>query len=79
MIKLDLSVVIFFYLLFTVILVFILWVFLDRKIKSNTFKIGRKNIWQCAVCKYVYIDPKDAEFSRCPRCKSMNKKGVRSL
>ncbi|MBL7156925.1 MAG: hypothetical protein ISS92_02055 [Candidatus Omnitrophica bacterium] len=76
MIKLDISVVLFFYLFFTVIVVFGIWIWLERGSSFNTFKVDRKDMWQCAVCNYVYIDPKSGDFSRCPRCRSINKKGV---
>ena len=79
MIKLDISLAIFLYLLFTVIIVFVLWIFLERRTKSNDFKIDNKDIWQCSVCRYVYINLKKEDFSRCPRCKSINKKGVYGL
>lgn len=79
MIKLDISVAVFLYLLGTVIIIFLLWIFLDRKSKINSYKVDRKDVWQCSVCRYVYIDQKDTDLSRCPRCKSINKKGVHSL
>ena len=76
MIKLDISIAIFLYLLFSVVIVFILWIFLDRKSKTENFKVDRKNIYQCEICKYVFIDQKNEDFTRCPRCKNINKKGV---
>ena len=74
MIKLDISVALFLYLFFSVICGFALWIWFDRKSKLNTFRVERKNIWQCSVCSYVYIDAKEEDLSRCPRCKSINKK-----
>ena len=74
MIKLDISTALFFYLFFTVICVFGLWVWLDRRSKLSSFRVERKNVWQCSICSYVYIDAKDDDLSRCPRCKRINKK-----
>ena len=76
MIKLDISTALFLYLLSTVVTTFLLWIWFDRDSKLKAFKVEHKNIWQCSVCKYVYANPKDEELSRCPRCKSINKKGV---
>lgn len=77
MIKLDISIALFIYLFFTVIGVLILWIWLERGSGFTAFKVNRENIWQCSVCSYVYIDAKMEDFSRCPRCKSINRKGVR--
>jgi len=79
MIKLDISTALFFYLFFTVICVFVLWLWLDRASRFNLFKVERKNVWQCPVCSYVYIDIKEGDLSRCPRCTSINKKGGEKL
>lgn len=79
MIKLDISTALFLYLFFAVIGVFALWIWLDRAIGFEPYGAERKNIWQCSVCHYVYVDSNEADFSRCPRCKSINQKGVRSL
>ena len=74
MIKLDISTALFIYLFFTVVLVLGLWTWLGRDSLSKTFRIERKDIWQCTVCGYVYVDAENEDFSRCPRCKSINKK-----
>ena len=78
MIKLDISVALFFYLFFTVILVFGLWIWFDRGSRLKLFKSERRNVWQCSVCKYVYTDENNDEFSRCPRCNSINKREVKN-
>lgn len=76
MIKLDISVALFIYLLITVVGVFLLWAWLDRASKFKPFKTERKDMWQCSVCSFVYTDRENQELSRCPRCKRINKKGV---
>jgi len=78
-IKLDISVALFLYLFFTVIVTFALWIWLERDSKVNAFKVSRENVWQCSVCSYVYTDTKNEDFSRCPRCRSINKKEVGGL
>lgn len=74
MIKMDISIALFLYLFSTVIIMFVLWMWLDRRPTFNIFEKGEDNIRQCAVCNFVYMDIKNENFSRCPRCKSMNKK-----
>lgn len=76
MIKLDISVALFLYLFSTVIVVFILWIWLGRSSRFNVFKEDRQDVWQCSVCSYVYRDDKKKVLSRCPQCKSINKKEV---
>jgi len=74
MIKLDISMALFLYLFFTVIGTFALWIWLGRGSKFNAFKVGRESVYQCSVCSYVYVDRKNEDFSRCPRCNSINTK-----
>jgi len=74
MVKIDISLALFFYLFGTVIVTILLWMWLDRKVKFNAFKIGGEDVWQCSICGYVYIDRESENLSRCPRCKSINKR-----
>ena len=74
MIKLDISVALFLYLFSTVIVTFFLWIWLERKSNLSFFRLRQEHAWQCSVCSYVYMDPKDEDFSRCPRCNSINQK-----
>lgn len=75
MIKLDISVIIFLYLFFTVVLILVLWALLGKGSKPFAFRIDRQDVWQCSVCSHVYRDARKAELSRCPQCNSLNKKG----
>jgi len=74
MIKLDLSLAIFCYLFFTVITVFILWVWFEKSSKGRIFGQTRKEVWQCYVCGHIYIESRKEDFSRCPQCKSINER-----
>jgi len=74
MIKLDLSLAIFFYLFFTVIIIFILWVWFERSAGGGAFSQSRKNVWQCHICGHIYTEEKTGDFSRCPQCKSINER-----
>jgi len=72
MIKLDISVALFIYLFCTVIGVLVLWIWMERDSGFSTFTAKRRDVSQCSVCSYVYMDIKNGDFSRCPRCKSIN-------
>jgi uncharacterized paraquat-inducible protein A len=72
MIQLDISVALFLFLFCTVVVTFILWIWVDRRSDLGDFKAKREEIWQCSICRHVYVDPKNEDFSRCPRCKSIN-------
>ena len=78
MIKLDISVALFLYLFGTVIVIFILWVWLERRPKFSVFRTEQKKVWQCSVCSFMYnTDSERRDFSRCPQCNSINKGEVR--
>ncbi|OGW74924.1 MAG: hypothetical protein A2Z72_00120 [Omnitrophica bacterium RBG_13_46_9] len=79
MIKLDISVALFLYLFGTVIVVFALWIWLGKRPESGAFGARRESVWQCSVCSYVYTDTKNEDFSRCPRCKSINTKQKQAM
>lgn len=76
MIKLDISLAVFIYLFGTVVLVFLFWVWLEKKQDLGVFKTGG-GAKQCSICSYMYTDLKIEDFSRCPRCNSINQKEVR--
>jgi len=72
MIKLDISQAVFLYLLFSVIGIFILWIFFEERLKFVNFKEEDIYIWQCDICAYTYVDSLNRNISKCPRCDSLN-------
>lgn len=60
------------YLIISVNILF-MWVFLEKKRKYK--KIYEDTLWSCPICFYEYIDSKSKDISRCPRCKTLHKKG----
>ena len=74
MIKVDISTAIFLYLLFSAILILIMWSFLDFGTRLKTYSSEEKYIWHCSICANTYIDSKNENISRCPRCKSYNQR-----
>lgn len=74
MIKLDISMAVFFHIFFTAILILMVWSFIDFGTKLRTFGSDEKFIWHCPICANTYIDSRHDDISRCPRCKSYNEK-----
>ena len=77
MIKADISTVVFLYILLSVVVVLIAWLFLDFGTKLKTYSSDEKYIWHCNICVNTYIDSKSGEISKCPRCGSyIEKKNI---
>lgn len=73
MIQLELSEAIFFYLLFSVVGIFLLWFLQERRSRIASMpKFEDKVIWVCSICTYHYIDSVHENISACPRCGSFN-------
>jgi len=74
MIKLDISTAIFFYLLLSVIGVFLLWIFFDFKTRKSSFTKEDDNVVQCTICANIYIDSHSKDLSKCPQCGSFTRR-----
>ncbi|NQT74906.1 MAG: hypothetical protein HQ566_00110 [Candidatus Omnitrophica bacterium] len=74
MIKIEFSLAIALFLILTVCLVLISWMFFDKKKQLGPFSSEKAFFWQCSICTYVYVDSKHNTISQCPRCGSYNKK-----
>jgi len=74
MIKLDISMALFLYLFFSTILVLLLWAFFDFGTKLKTYSSDEEYLWHCGICATTYVDSKNPEFSKCPKCGSLNQK-----
>ncbi len=74
MIKLELSQAVFLYLLFTVISIFILWIFFDEKNKLPPLDEDESCVWKCDICTHTYIDSVNNDISKCPLCSSLNER-----
>jgi len=70
MIKVDISVALFLYLFFSVVIVLLMWVFFSFGTKMKTFSSEEKYIWHCTICDNTYIDSRHDDISQCPRCGS---------
>lgn len=72
MIKLELSLAISLFLIFSVIAMLVFWAFFERRSTARRVNPEEKFVWQCSVCTFFYIDSKNDEISVCPRCGSYN-------
>jgi len=75
MIKVELSIAVGIYLIFSMILLLSLWVWQSfKKEKHISLASDEKKVVQCSVCFYSYVDNKKDSISKCPQCGSWNKK-----
>jgi hypothetical protein len=72
LIKIELSLAVCLYLIFSVIGLLIVWVFIDKRKGPGRVSPEEKFVWQCPICTYFYVDSQNDEYSICPRCKSYN-------
>ncbi len=78
MIKLDITTLVFFYILFSAMSILTLWAFKGYR-RSWKRKGGETDyIWKCSVCLHDYIDSRHDDISVCPLCGSYNKREVTS-
>ena len=74
MIRMDISTAIFLYIMSSLLVLFWLWVFYERKNVMPKFLREEADVWECGICFYIYVDSTHHEISQCPQCKSYNKK-----
>ncbi len=76
MFRIDISTAIFLYLMSSLLVIFILWIFFEKKVVLPKFVREEADVWECTICTYTYIDSTHHEISQCPQCKSYNKKAA---
>ena len=74
MIRLDISSLIFFYTLFSVILILGVWTVFAYKARKKLPPRDVDYIWKCSVCSHIYVYSKHEDMSACPLCGSYNKR-----
>lgn len=74
MFRMDISVAVFFYVTSSLVVLFLFWLFFERKAVLPKFIGEKADIWECGICGYTYVDSTHHEISQCPQCKSYNKK-----
>lgn len=73
MISVDFTTAIFLYLMFSLCSIFTLWMIFEKSTDAQTTRSGRE-VWNCTICTYTYVDSTHDTISECPRCHSLNKK-----
>lgn len=77
MIRLEIGTLIFFYILFSVIIILVIWLVSGyNRMKKASRKSLVDYICKCLVCMHTYVDSKNEELSVCPLCGSYNKREV---
>ncbi len=74
MIPVDISTAVLIYLSATLLAVIIVWVRFERGGSFKKYQVHPKEVWNCSVCTYTYVDSLHRELSRCPQCKSWNRR-----
>ena len=74
MIPVQIDMAILIYLMFPLAAVFLLWVSFERSESFKKYSIQHKEVWQCSICTYTYVDSTHSAISRCPQCGSFNQK-----
>ena len=74
MIRVDVSVAVVFYVMSALLVIFVMWVFFEKKSVLPKFVREEADVWECTICAYTYVDSRHQEISQCPQCKSYNKK-----
>jgi len=76
MFRVDVPTAVFLYLMSSLVAVFLLWIFFEKKAVLPKFIREEADVWECSICTYTYIDSTHHEISQCPQCKSYNKKSA---
>jgi ribosomal protein L37AE/L43A len=74
MLKMDVSTAIFFYVMSSLLAVFILWILFEKRTALPKYVREDANVWECSICAHTYVDSTHHDISQCPQCKSYNKK-----
>ena len=74
MLRLDISTAVFLYLMSSLLVIFFLWIFFEKKAVLPKFVREEADVWECVICAHTYVDSQHQGISQCPQCKSYNKK-----
>ena len=77
MIRIDITTLVFFYILFSVVAILVVWAVLGyRRMRGVSGSVNNAEfIWKCSICFHDYIDSLHDDISVCPLCGSYNKRG----
>ena len=72
MIRVDLSLLFFIYLLLSLGAIIALWIWFELTHPSRRLTPYSKKVYRCGICTFNYIDDVDKKITQCPRCLSFN-------
>ncbi len=74
MITVPLTTAVIAFLVVTVALILLAWIFSGGRRTPSNFTVPKTedHVWRCPICGNVYIETKPEGFSKCPQCGSMN-------
>jgi rubredoxin len=76
MFRLDISMMVFLYVMSSLLVIFLSWILFERRSALPKFMREEADVWECSICAYTYVDSTHHEISQCPQCKSYNKKSL---
>lgn len=76
MFRMDVTTAVFLYVMSSLLVIFVLWIFFEKKAVLPQFIREKADVWECAICTYTYVDSTHHGISQCPQCKSYNKKSA---
>lgn len=79
MIKIDISSLIFCYILLSAMSILLVWAIAGYREKKDFSPKDVEYIWKCKVCSNVYIDSRHEDISECPLCGSYNKRDSKEV
>ncbi len=74
MIPVDITTAIFIYLMFSLGSIFTVWMLFEKSEHVEPAAHEKREIWNCLICTYTYVDSTHDTISECPRCRSLNRK-----
>ena len=74
MFHVDISTAVFFYVMSSLVFIFVLWILFEKKTTLPKYVREKADVWECSICAYTYVDSTHHDISQCPQCKSYNKK-----
>ena len=79
MIKINISLLIFFYIAFSAVVILLVWITAGYREKKDFSLKDVEYIWKCKVCSNIYINSRHEDMSECPLCGSYNKRDFKEV
>jgi len=74
MLNIPFSLLITLYLIPSLAIIIFFWVRSEARKKEKVLPASSQFSYRCPICAFVYIDTSKGNYSRCPRCGSLNEK-----